>query len=82
MKKAIGWIETVLGFIITITSILAMISVNVLLDLDMSEIPSEINGMLDPLLSIIPLVAISYFVIVLLLGVFIFLEGLSKLEKN
>ncbi len=82
MKKTIGWIETALGFIVTIISILAMFSINNLVNIDATGIASDFGGMLDPLFEIIPFVAISYFVIVLLLGIFILLEGLSKLGKD
>ncbi len=82
MKKIIGWVETILGFVVSIVSILAMITAKTMLTFNPEGLPSEISGMLDPILGAIPLVAISYFVIILLLGIFIFLEGLSKLDKN
>ncbi len=80
MKKFIGWIETILGFFISIASIAVIFSAKTLIKLESTDIPIDgVSESLDSIFALIPGVLIAYFVILLILGVFILLEGLSKL---
>ena len=80
MKKIIGWIETLIGLVVALSSLAAMTLAKTFFSLDPFEVPIEgVSEALNSLFSVIPVLAIAYFLIILVLGVFIFLEGLSKI---
>ena len=80
MKKIICWVETILGFFITLISAVAIFLSKTLIKLDSVDIPIDgVSESLNSIFAIIPGMIIAYFVIILILGIFILLEGLSKL---
>ena len=94
MRKFIGWIETILGFVVVASSIITMLLAK---DLFTLTIPSSISIPIGPagntviegaseiiqkIFSIIPIIVIAYSLMIFLIGVLIFLEGLSKVGNE
>ena len=93
IRKVAGWIELVIGFLVTIASIIGMLMAKSLTKINIPEsisVPIQgeeviIGGLgeiLSKILIIIPAIIIAYSLIILVLGVHILLEGLSKLDSN
>lgn len=89
MKKVIGWIELVLGLILIITPIVVMViimqvSSEFVINPDPiipQEIAEPINNVSKAIPTIIEFLSAAYLVIIFLIGVLMFLEGLAKIKN-
>ena len=88
MKKLIGWIEIILGVILTILPIFAIISISQFVSIfeinSDPTIPEEFAKPIESISKTVPLIvkilAGSYLLIVFLIGLLMTLEGLSKIK--
>jgi hypothetical protein len=93
MKKTIGWIETIIGILVTIGGVVGLLAAKAIAKIDLPEsITIPVEGASDivinlseaaaGLTSAAPMIAVSYFMIVLLIGILFLLEGLAKLGSK
>ena len=93
MKKTIGWIETIIGFLVTIGGIIGLFAAKSITKIELpNSVTIPVEGSSDMVINLseaiggisaaAPIIAVSYFMIVLLIGVLFLLEGLSKVGSE
>lgn len=89
MKKFVGWIELVLGSVLMVTPIIVLIiimqfSSELKIDLDPSipdAIEAPVEGASSTLQTVIDILSAAYLLIIFLIGLLMFLEGLAKIKN-